>query len=182
MSRDRGAVFVLLGLIAGGVAPALAADRPAIVAQRLDGTRFDLAGERGHVVIINFWATWCAPCRAELPALDDYYRSHRREGVAMLAIALDADGARRKLARATRGFAFPVARIADTRIARADIPRALPATLIYARDGTLRYDSRAPARPPLDAGAIARIVGPLLAEPPSPIAGAGATSGAAPPR
>ena len=143
---------------------AMAADAQTISATTLDGSRFSLADARGHVVILNFWATWCTPCRAEMPALDTYYRAHHGEGLDMLAVALDADGSRKKLAQATSGFAFPVARISDTRIARSAIPRALPETRIYGRDGTLRYDSSAQKGQPLDTAAIERVVTPLLQE------------------
>jgi len=49
---------------------------PALVVQELNGQTFDLATLRGKVVVINFWATWCPPCRQEMPALDEFYRRY----------------------------------------------------------------------------------------------------------
>ena len=145
-----------------------AADRATLSASSLDGKPFSLSDERGKVVIINFWATWCAPCRAEMPALDKYYRAHRDEGLALLAISVDAGASTKKLAAVTRGFAFPVARLDDTRLARSAIPSALPETRIYGRDGGLRFDSQGRKGVPLDEATLQRVVAPLLAEPMPP--------------
>jgi len=51
----------------------------------VSGEKFDLASLRGHVVVINFWATWCVPCRKELPLLDAYYRAQKAHGLVVLA-------------------------------------------------------------------------------------------------
>lgn len=158
------AKVAFVGLLATCVSTSTGAEALQLTATTLDGARFSLAEARGHVVIVNYWATWCAPCRAEMPALDAYYRAHHGGGLDMLAISLDADGSKKKLLKATSGFSFPVARIGDTHIARSDIPTGLPATRIYGRDGMLRYNSFGRKSQPLDAASIERIVAPLLAE------------------
>jgi cytochrome c biogenesis protein CcmG, thiol:disulfide interchange protein DsbE len=76
-----------------GVPPALAAAEigqpaPALVVQELNGKTFDLAALRGHVVVVNFWATWCPPCRKEMPALSAFYRQYHSRGVEMIGIAI----------------------------------------------------------------------------------------------
>jgi len=135
-----------------------------LTARTLDGATFSLADQRGHVVIVNFWATWCAPCRQEMPALDAYYRGHRGNGLAMVAIRMDAGASIKKLREATAAYAFPVARLDDARLPRPAIPTALPETRIYDRQGVLRYDSAADKTHPLvDAALLDRVVTPLLA-------------------
>jgi len=154
----------LFGLLLGTQSVALAGDRERpLSATTTDGRHFSLAEAKGHVVIVNFWATWCAPCRVEMPALDAYYRAHRDAGLDMLAISLDADGATNRVAQVAGQYKFPVALLRDTRVERRDIPTALPATRIYARDGTLAYASPVRDNRPLDAATLERIVGPLLA-------------------
>ena len=66
------------------------APAPALTGTLFDGTRFSLADHAGNVVMLNFWATWCAPCREEMPALDAYYRRHRGEGLELIAISMDS--------------------------------------------------------------------------------------------
>jgi cytochrome c biogenesis protein CcmG/thiol:disulfide interchange protein DsbE len=116
----------------------------------------------GHVTVVNFWASWCAPCRAEMPMLDAFYRRHRAQGLVLVAVSLDAAPSELKLRQATQGFAFPVARIGDTRFARSDIPRALPTTRVYDANGRLVYASKGDGRSIIDAATLERVVSPLL--------------------
>jgi thiol-disulfide isomerase/thioredoxin len=84
---------LMLALLALCALPgqALAADpvvgKPAPNAQMqtVSGQKFDLASLRGNVVVINFWATWCGPCRQELPLLDAYYRHMKDHGLVVVA-------------------------------------------------------------------------------------------------
>ena len=138
---------------------------PSLIASKtLDGKPFALSEQRGHVVIVTFWATWCAPCKAEMPALDAYYRRHQADGLSMLAISVDAGASIKKLQGATSAYSFPVARLDDTRMARSAIPTALPETRVFDRLGALRYDSASEkGRPPIDGPTLERVVTPLLA-------------------
>jgi thiol-disulfide isomerase/thioredoxin len=156
---------VISSAVALGLVAASPNDKPPeLTARTLDGTSFSLAAQRGNVVLVNFWATWCVPCRVEMPALDSYYRRHRDDGFAMLAVGMDAGGPVKKLLKTTRPFSFPVARIDDVKIRRDLIPTGLPVTRIYDRAGALRYDSGTGKPAPLDDAALERIVTPLLRE------------------
>lgn len=58
----------------------------------LTGNKVSLSSLRGHVVLVNFWATWCPPCRGEIPSMDHLYQELKGEGVVLLAINVEADG------------------------------------------------------------------------------------------
>ena len=117
----------------------------------------------GEVTIVHYWATWCAPCRIEMPILDAYYRNHRAQGLAMLAISIDQGVSARKLEAVTGKFAFPVARLDDVRMPRRDVPAALPVTRVYDRAGRLVYATKGDGRTILDTATLERVVTPLLA-------------------
>ncbi|MFO1241470.1 MAG: TlpA disulfide reductase family protein [Sphingomonadaceae bacterium] len=136
----------------------------AIEGASLDRKPFSVAAMQGNVVVINFWATWCGPCRAEMPALNQYYRAHRADGLSLIAISMDDASKRRVVAAAASGFDFPVALARETKIPSALRPTQLPATLIFDRRGALRFDSRRSKLPPWDSMSLSRIIGPLLAE------------------
>ena len=84
---------VLAPLAAPGPASAGGAEigqpAPALVAAGLDGHPFDLAALRGKVVIVNFWASWCWPCRAEMPLLNRFYLEHRAQGLELIGLSVD---------------------------------------------------------------------------------------------
>ena len=66
---------------------------PDLTMTTLDGEEINLAQQKGKVVLVNFWATWCAPCRKEIPDLIDLYDRHKSDGLMVVGIALDEDGA-----------------------------------------------------------------------------------------
>ena len=116
----------------GGAAPGLElAD--------LDGTAHRLADYRGKTVLVNFWATWCAPCRAEMPSIERLRRSMEGRPFAVLAVNVAES------ARVARDFAeklpvnFTVLLDRDGRVTRAWGARVLPASYIVGPDGAIRY-------------------------------------------
>jgi thiol-disulfide isomerase/thioredoxin len=117
---------------AGGPAPAL--ELPA-----LDGATHRLADYRGQVVLVNFWATWCGPCRAEMPSIERL--RERLAGRPFVVLAVNVGEGE----RVARDFAeslpvrFTVLMDRDTRAARSWGARVLPATYILGPDGRIRY-------------------------------------------
>lgn len=142
------------------LAPAAAISVPFASARTLSGARFEPGRQ---VTIIHYWASWCVPCRVEMPILDAFYRRHRAQGLSLLAISLDQGVSTRKLQELTGNFAFPVARIDDVKMPRRDIPIALPVTRVYDRDGRLAFATRGDGRTMLDDATLERVVSPLLA-------------------
>jgi cytochrome c biogenesis protein CcmG/thiol:disulfide interchange protein DsbE len=61
-------------------------DAPTLTLNDIEGNRFSLSDYRGQVVLVNLWATWCPPCKAEMPLLQDYYTKHKKEGFSVIAI------------------------------------------------------------------------------------------------
>lgn len=129
-------------------------------ARTIDGTPFT---SNGDVTILHYWATWCAPCRIEMPVLDAYYRKHHAQGLAMLAISIDQGVSTRKLQDVTGKFSFPVARVADVKVPRRAIPSAIPVTRVYDRSGRLVFASKGDGRTTVDMATLERVVTPLLA-------------------
>lgn len=64
---------------------------PGFTVRNLEGNRVSLADYRDRVVILNLWATWCGPCRVEMPGFENLYRRFRAEGLTILAVSLDKD-------------------------------------------------------------------------------------------
>lgn len=156
---------ILLLALACGIADArgLAIGRPApaLEATFADGRAWSLADQRGKVVIVNFWATWCGTCRAEMPALDAFYRAHRDEGLEVVGIDLDDADDANEAAKVMSAFAYPSASIHDARAQGYGRLWRLPLSFIVDRDGTLRRDGFK-AAPVLDAAELETLVLPLL--------------------
>lgn len=121
-----------------GVARAQAADaQPQLSVRTLDGKTFDLAAERGRWVIVNFWATWCSPCIAEMPAISKYVAAHRNVTAVGLAYQPEPLADVLKFAH-KHPVDYPLARI-DMQHPPAgwEMPAGLPTTDLIAPDGHL---------------------------------------------
>ena len=158
----------LLAVLLAVCLPCLAAldegkPAPPIEATLVDGTHYSLAAQHGKVVIVNFWATWCAPCRAEMPAIDAYLRKHRGEGLEVLAISMDEPGSEEKIRNVMRPFSFPAALGPKTDFKGYQRIWRLPLTFVVDRDGTLRKKDWY-GDPGIDEALLESTVTPLLAK------------------
>ncbi|MDE2563980.1 MAG: TlpA family protein disulfide reductase [Sphingomonadales bacterium] len=158
--RRRFAPLLALALVAASPAPPALAP---LHATTIGGAAFDAAPARREVVVVHYWATWCAPCKVEMPMLDAAWRRYHAQGLQMIGVALDAGASRQKIAKHDMDVSFPIARAADTDLPRGALPSALPETLVYGRDGRLRHVFRAGGST-FDAALLDRLLPPLLAE------------------
>lgn len=112
---------------------------PALRLQDLDGKAHTLADYRGKVVLINFWATWCAPCRYEMPSIEKLRASLMGRPFAVLAVNLGEPEPRVRAFLQEVPLRFPVLLDPDAAAAKAWKVKALPATFVVGPDGRVRY-------------------------------------------
>ena len=137
----RAVLGAALAVCASAAVPAV---KPAMIApdftlRTLGGPNLRLQEQRGQVVLVNFWATWCGPCRQEIPHLNRLYEKYRASGFQLLGVNID-DDARAATELASRlGVKFPVLLDTDKKASRLYDMSAMPATVVIDRDGRVRY-------------------------------------------
>ena len=128
----------------------------------LDGRRWELAALKGRPVLLNFWATWCEPCRAEMPSLDRLARQQAKEGLAVFAVNYQEGEARiREFLDAVR-VSLAVLLDRDGLAARQWTPRVFPSTVLIDREG--RPLSTVIGEFDWGSAEAAALLGPLLAK------------------
>ncbi len=111
---------------------------PDFQVRNLRGGTATLSAHRGKVVLINFWATWCGPCKAEMPSMEALYREYREEGLEILAISIDTSGAPPVRAYIEAfGFSFPVLLDSEYRVNDLYQVRVVPTSLMIDRSGVV---------------------------------------------
>jgi peroxiredoxin len=112
---------------------------PTLVAETIDGDTFRLREHRGEVIVVNVWATWCAPCRVEMPGFVDLQEEFRDRGVRFLGISVDRQGT--GVVRSfveDEGINFP--QIVNPSLANRFFPgNVVPRTYLIGKDGRIRY-------------------------------------------
>lgn len=187
-SRAQWNLLLIVVLLAGGLfiiatrvqseAPALSAPQRGAVADTpapqenhpapdfalsdLDGATVQLSALRGQVVLINVWATWCPPCRAEMPMIQAAYGQYRDQGFTVLAVNQREDARTVAAYMAQSNLTFPALLDPDGAVSAAYRANVLPSSFFIDRAGVVR----AVYRGPMSRGVIAGTVEQLLAEEP----------------
>jgi peroxiredoxin len=103
------------------------------------GENLRLSEYRGNVVMVNFWATWCGPCRQEMPLLDELYNRYERVGFSLLGVNIDDDSRKAMNMVAELGVNFPVLFDARKEVSKLYQVDAMPVTVIIDREGNVRH-------------------------------------------
>ena len=134
---------VTLALASGSaLAVATASAAPDFTLRTVSGPNMRLQEQRGQVVMINFWATWCGPCRQEMPHLSKLYEKYRASGFVLMGVNVDDDARNAVDLAAKLGVKFPVLLDTDKKVSKQYELITMPSTVLIDRDGKVRYVHR----------------------------------------
>ena len=129
------------GSVSGGAGGGtIGAPLPAMKVDALSGKKIDVASYKGHVLLLDVWASWCGPCKQELPMLDDIARRVKGQGIDILAVSVDQQRANvDKFLRGHGRWALTIAHDPDGLIAERLQPDKMPTSYVIDRAGIVRY-------------------------------------------
>jgi peroxiredoxin len=147
--------WLLLAVLAGcsrGEAPSrveVGIEAPSYAARNIKGDSVSLALLRGKPVLLNVWATWCLPCKEEIPYLESLYAKHAAQGLQIVGVSIDARGDEAKIESFARDFrmTYPIWRDPDERVNARFLALGVPSTYLIDRDGVLRWKHLGTLRP-----------------------------------
>jgi len=141
---------------------------PSWEGEALDGSTVSLEGLKGEVVILNVWATWCAPCIREMPGLDELYRTYRDQGLRVLGASVDRSSARRDVLAFADDLdlSFTILLDPDQRVMNRFRTLGVPETFLIDREGIIAHRWIGEFDP-MDPEVLERVEALLDARPPS---------------
>ena len=144
--------------------PAVDQPAPQLVVPQLDGHSFDLAKLRGKVVLVNVWATWCSPCRVEMPTLNAFYRRYHSHGLYLLGLSIDEASDAAQVRQVMKQFSYPGALASAAKANGFGEPIAVPITYVIDAHGVIRAQLQAEGPSGVSKQALEAAVLPLLAQ------------------
>lgn len=104
-----------------------------------DGKNLRLSDYRGQVVMINFWASWCGPCRQEMPLLEDLYKRYSKLGFTIVGVNVDTDSSKANNYLKDVTVSFPIVYDTSNNVSKTFNVNAMPTTVIVDRNGNMRF-------------------------------------------
>ena len=112
---------------------------PDFTLKSLTGENLKLSELRGNVVLLNFWASWCGPCRQEMPLLEKMHNKYKGLGFTVMGVNVEEDSSKAKAMAKKDKLSFPVLFDTQSQVSKAYQVSAMPSTVIIDRDGKVRY-------------------------------------------
>ncbi len=123
-------------------AAAAATPAPAFTLMSRSGKQVSLEQFKGDVVMINFWASWCGPCRQEMPLLDRIYRKYKDFGFTLIGVNVEPDSKAANAWLAATPVSYPILYDTQSKVSKLYQVQAMPTTVIIDRKGMVRYVHR----------------------------------------
>jgi peroxiredoxin len=122
---------------------------PRYSALALAGDSVSIASQKGKVILLNIWATWCHPCRTEIPELRAIHEQYQQRGLSLVGVSVDADGTDDVIRSFMQEFrmTFPIWRDPEERVLTQFLAVGVPATFLIDRNGILRWKKLGPVAP-----------------------------------
>jgi thiol-disulfide isomerase/thioredoxin len=137
---------------------------PPLVLHTLDGQQIATRDLIGHVVIVTFWASWCGPCREELPILSAYAARHAADGVRVLGFSIDAPDNKEDVRKVAATLSFPVGMLGSTYAGAYGRIWRMPVSFVIDRNGRLVDNGWDDPAPEWTVERLKRVMDPLLIE------------------
>lgn len=139
----RGFCLITACLLLLGRAPQVqaldkGAPLPDVTLQTLDGQKLSSASLKGKVVVIDFWATWCGPCKEELPVLQQLYSKYKSQGLVVVGVSVDNDKGGLGAFLRKHGVTFPNAHDQNHELAKRFAPKKMPSSFVVDRKGVVQ--------------------------------------------
>lgn len=143
MSPNTSVSFILLGFLLLLSTPVFAKEMnqaaPDFTLKSMAGDNLKLSEQAGTVVMVNFWASWCGPCRTEMPLLNDLYLKYKDLGFTIFGVNVEQDTALARSFINKQPVDFPILFDASNTVSKAYNVVAMPSTVLIDRDGNMRY-------------------------------------------
>jgi len=138
-------ILFLLGAISSTnlAAKEISGDAPNFTLKSNNGKNIKLSELRGQVVLLNFWASWCGPCRQEMPELNKLYSKYQKLGFTILGVNVEEDATAALKIVEDDKIGFPILFDSENKVSKLYEIVAMPTTVLVARDGSMRYIHRA---------------------------------------